>query len=90
MEIEGILKHKFETKVKSDKFQSQDFVIEFGNEYKETIMFQLSQKNCGKIDHFATGQTIKVTFNLKGREWVNPQSETKYFNTLDAYKIESN
>jgi hypothetical protein len=30
-----------------------------------------------------------VSFNLKGREWVSPKGETKYFNTLQAFKIEA-
>ena len=31
---------------------------------------------------------MRVQFNLRGREWSNPQGEVKYFNTLDAWKIE--
>jgi len=29
-----------------------------------------------------------VSFNLRGREWTSPQGEVKYFNTLDAWRIE--
>jgi single-strand DNA-binding protein len=27
-------------------------------------------------------------FNLRGREWVNPQGEKKYFTSLEAWKID--
>ncbi len=31
---------------------------------------------------------VEVFFNLRGREWTSPQNEVKYFNTLDAWKIQ--
>ena len=33
------------------------------------------------------GDTIVVSFNLRGREWTSPQGEVKYFNSLDAWNI---
>jgi hypothetical protein len=30
-----------------------------------------------------------VSFNLRGREWVSPKGETKYFNTLNAFKLDT-
>ena len=35
------------------------------------------------------GQEVKVEFNLRGRKWVNPDGESKYFNTLQAWRIGS-
>ncbi|MEY5040956.1 MAG: hypothetical protein RLZZ414_495, partial [Bacteroidota bacterium] len=29
-----------------------------------------------------------VHFNLRGREWTSPQNEVKYFNSLEAWRIE--
>ena len=40
------------------------------------------------IDTIQVGQKVNVYFNLRGREWTNPQGEIKYFNSLDAWKIE--
>ena len=31
---------------------------------------------------------IEVSFNIRGREWTSPQGEVKYFNTLEAWRIE--
>ena len=33
------------------------------------------------------GEEIKVSFNLRGREWTR-DNEVRYFNTLDAWRIE--
>jgi hypothetical protein len=39
------------------------------------------------LDSFNQGDEIKVQFNLRGREWNGPQG-IKYFNTLEAWRIE--
>ena len=32
---------------------------------------------------------VKISINLRGREWVNPQGETKYFNSIQGWRIEA-
>jgi len=32
---------------------------------------------------------VKISINLRGREWVNPQGETKYFNSIQGWRIEN-
>jgi hypothetical protein len=31
---------------------------------------------------------VEVSFNLRGREWTSPQGEVKFFNTIEAWRIE--
>lgn len=89
MEVTGTLKVKMDIKPVSEKFKTRDFVLtEHSSQYPQQISFQLAQDKCALIDNFNAGDEIKVTFNLRGREWSNPQGEVKYFNTLDAWKVE--
>lgn len=90
MEVTGILKVKFDTNVVSERFKKRDFVltIEPGSPYPQHVTFQLVQDKVSLLDNFNTGDEIKVLFNLKGREWTSPQGEVKYFNTIDAWRIE--
>lgn len=90
MDIEGKLHAKFETQNVSDKFQKRDFVVEYADNpmYPQYISFQLTQDRCPTLDGFQVGEKIHVTFNLRGREWTNPQGEKKYFNTLEAWRIQ--
>jgi len=90
MEVTGILKVKMDVKQVSDKFKSREFVLttEAGGKYPQSVIFQLVQDKCGVIDAFKIGDEIKVHINLRGREWTNPQGEVKYFNSLEAWKIE--
>lgn len=90
MEITGKLKLKGETQKVSEKYQKRDFVlsIDLGTPYPQHVSFQANQDKCSLLDRFNEGEELRVQFNLKGREWQSPQGETKYFNTLEAWKIE--
>lgn len=89
MEVTGILKAKFDTQKVSDRFQKREFVLttESTTPYPQHVSFQLSQDKCSEIDAHNVGDEIRVQFNLQGREWNGPQG-LKYFNTLDAWKIQ--
>lgn len=89
MEATGILKVKFDTKQVNDKFKSREFVLttEHTGKYPQQVSFQLNQDKCDLIESFNNGDELKVTFNLRGREWNGPQG-VKYFNTLEAWKVE--
>lgn len=89
MEIIGLLKVKFDTQVVSDRFKKREFVLttEPSGNYPQHVSFQLTQDKCSVLDGYREGDEIKVHFNLRGREWNGPQG-IKYFNTLEAWRIE--
>lgn len=89
MDITGILKLKTEAQQVSDKFKKREFVLtDNSSQYPQHISFQLTQDKCSLIDQYNVGDEIKVHFNLRGREWTSPKGEIKYFNTLEAWRIE--
>ena len=89
MDITGILKVKNEAQQVSEKFKKREFVItDNSSQYPQHISFQLTQDKCSLLDQYKIGAEIKVHFNLRGREWTNPQGEVKYFNSLEALRIE--
>lgn len=91
MDITGILKVKSEAQQISEKFKKRDFVLtDNSTQYPQHISFQLTQDKCNLIDQYNIGDEIKVHFNLRGREWTSPQNEIKYFNTIEAWRIEGN
>ena len=86
--LKGELKVINDTRQISDKFKLREFVItDASGQYPQTIQFQSVQDRCEMLDTFNTGDMVEVFFNLRGREWTNPQGEVKVFNTLDAWKI---
>jgi hypothetical protein len=90
MFLTGTLKMKKNEEVVSDKFKKREFVLtDNSSQYPQHISFQLTQAKCDLIDNYQIGTEIKVHFNLRGREWASPSGEIKYFNTLEAWKIEN-
>lgn len=91
MNIEGKLIEKFQTQNVTDTFKKREFVVEFAEnpQYPELIKFELIQNNCQQLDDFNIGDVLNVSFNLKGRKWTNPKGETSYFNSLQAWRLES-
>ncbi len=90
MDITGILKVKSEAQQVSEKFKKREFVItDNSSQYPQHISFQLTQDKCNLIDQYNVGDELKIHFNLRGREWTSPKNEIKYFNTLEAWRIET-
>jgi hypothetical protein len=89
MNIKGKIKVINPTIVVSDKFSKREFVVETEETYPQPILIQLTQDKCTLLDLFRVGQDVEVSVNLKGREWNSPQGETKYFNTIEAWRINS-
>jgi hypothetical protein len=51
-------------------------------------MIEFTQDKCDLLNNYSVGETVKVGINLRGREWVSPQGETKYFNSVQGWRIE--
>lgn len=83
-EIEGKLYRVFPTEQKTASFQAREFVIEIpdGN-YPQFIKFQVVQDKCTTLDAYREGDQLKVSFDLRGREW-----QGKFFTSLNAWRID--
>ncbi|MCR9251032.1 MAG: DUF3127 domain-containing protein [bacterium] len=90
MNIKGKLLEKGETQNITDSFRKREFVVEYAEnpQYPEFLKFELIQTNCEQLDSFDAGQEINISFNLKGRKWTDKNGEVKYFNSLQAWRVE--
>jgi hypothetical protein len=87
--ITGTIKVMNPTVQVSEKFSKREFVLtENLSQYPQDILFQAVQDRCALLDGVNVGEQVEVSFNLRGREWTSPQGEVKYFNSLDAWRIE--
>jgi len=91
MKVTGKLLEIQATQQVSDTFKKRVFILEHAEnpQYPEYISFELIQDRCDLLDGFQPGQDVEISFNLKGRKWVNPEGTTKYFNALQAWRIEA-
>lgn len=90
MNIEGRIAEIYETQNVTDSFRKREFVVEYAEnpQYPEFIKFELIQANCEQLNDFKVDDRINVSFNLKGRKWTDPKGVVKYFNSLQAWRLE--
>lgn len=90
MELTGTIKVIAKTQQVSASFKKRDLVIITDDQYPQSLLIEFLQDKADLLDNFAEGQKVDVSINLAGREWVNPQGETKYFNSIRGWKIFEN
>lgn len=89
MEIQGRIKMIDETRTYgSNGFRKREVVITTEEQYPQDILIEFVQDKTNLLDAFQVGQQVRISINLRGREWVNPQGETKYFNSIQGWRIE--
>lgn len=69
-------------------FRKREVVITTDEQYPQHILIEFTQDKCDLLNNYQVGEPVKVSINLRGREWVNPQGETKYFNSIQGWRIE--
>lgn len=89
MEVQGTIKFIDETKTYgSNGFRKRELVLTTDEQYPQHLMIEFVQDKTDLLNKFQVGQKVNVSINLRGREWVNPQGETKYFNSIQGWRIE--
>ena len=90
MEIQGRIKVIDETKTFGNNgFRKRELVVTTEEQYPQHLMIEFIQDKTDLLNTYQVGQMVKVSINLRGREWVNPQGETKYFNSIQGWRIEN-
>ena len=72
----------------SNGFRKREVVVTTDEQYPQMIMIEFVQDKCDLLNNYSVGQDVKISINLRGREWINPQGEAKYFNSVQGWRIE--
>ena len=40
------------------------------------------------LNEYKVDNNVKISINLRGREWINPEGKAVYFNTIQGWRIE--
>ena len=91
MEVQGKVKLVGETQTfGSNGFRKRELVVTTEEQYPQHIMIEFVQDKTDLLNSFAAGQDVKVSINLRGREWLDPKTNTtRYFNSIQGWRIES-
>jgi len=88
MEVIGRVKVINPEQQVSAAFKKRELVVTTEEQYPQHILVEFTQDKCDLLNNYGVGESVKVSINLRGREWVNPQGETKYFNSIQGWRIE--
>ena len=89
MEVSGKIKLIGETATfGTSGFRKRELVVTTAEQYPQMIMVEFVQDKCDILDTYAAGQDVKISINLRGREWINPEGVAKYFNSIQGWRIE--
>ncbi len=90
MEVTGKIQKISDTQTFGAKgFKKREVVVLTSEQYPQPIMVEFVQDKCDLLNNYNVGQDVKISINLRGREWTSPQGEVKYFNSVQGWKIES-
>ena len=70
-------------------FTKRELVVTTDEQYPQMIMIEFVKDKCDLLNNHQVGQNVKVSINLRGREWVSQAGETKYFNSIQGWRIEN-
>lgn len=87
MEITGTIKKIGETQTFGN-FKKREVVLTTDEQYPQFLLVEFTQDKTELLTNYNVGESVKININLRGREWVSPQGETKYFNSIQGWRIE--
>lgn len=90
MEIQGRIKLINDTQTFGNNgFRKRELVLTTEEQYPQHLLVEFIQDKTDLLNNYQVGQSVKISINLRGREWVNPQGEAKYFNSIQGWRIEN-
>lgn len=67
----------------SDKFKKRELVIETDEKYPQSVPLEFVQDKIEMLDGINEGDTVTVSYNLRGREW-----NGKYYVNVQGWRLE--
>lgn len=90
MEVTGKIKKIEETKTfGASGFRKRELVLTTNEQYPQMLLIEFVQDKCDLLNNFNVDQDVKISINLRGREWINPEGKAVYFNSIQGWRIEN-
>lgn len=89
MELQGTVKKITEVQTFASGFQKREMVLTTEEQYPQPINIEFLQEKGDLLNQLKEGDKVKVSINIRGREWTSPQGDVKYFNSITGWKVEN-
>jgi hypothetical protein len=87
--ITGTLKTINEIQVISEKFSKRTAVILTTGDYPQPIEVEFINDKTDLLNNFFGGEQVEAKYNLRGRDWIDGNGQSRYFNTIQIWDIKS-
>ena len=74
MELIGTIKKISPVQQITPTFSKRECVLLTDEMYPQTILVEFSQSRAALLDGFTEGQYVRISINLRGREWTDPRT----------------
>ncbi|MBA5247042.1 DUF3127 domain-containing protein [Marnyiella aurantia] len=88
MELQGTIKKITDVQTFASGFQKREMVLLTEEQYPQPINIEFVQDKVDLLNSCTEGEKVKVSINIRGREWTSPQNEVKYFNSIVGWRLE--
>lgn len=88
MEITGKVTKIFDTQTFQSGFKKREVIVTTQEQYPQPLSIEFLQDKTELADQLNVGDDVKVSINLRGREWTSPDGVVKYFNSIVGWRVE--
>ncbi|WGH25607.1 MAG: DUF3127 domain-containing protein [Candidatus Shikimatogenerans bostrichidophilus] len=88
MYLTGRIKKILKIQEFRNNFKKRSLILITEEQYPQNIIIDFIQDKIELLNYVKINDKVKIYINIKGREWINKDGSVKYFNTIQAWKIE--
>lgn len=88
MEVSGRIKKIMDPQTFGSGFRKRELVLVTQEQYPQQLLIEFTQDRIDLLNSFGPEDEVKISINLRGREWINPEGVAKYFNAIQGWRIE--
>lgn len=88
MEISGKVTKIFDAQTFASGFKKREVIVTTQEQYPQPISIDFLQDKVDLADQMTVGDDVKVSINIRGREWTSPDGVVKYFNSISGWRVE--
>jgi len=88
MEVIGKIKKVFKTQTFDSGFKKRELIVTTLEQFPQDISIEFLKDKTEVLNQYKEGDNVKVSINLRGREWTNPEGVTRYFNSIVGWRVE--
>ena len=89
MEITGTVKKILDLQQVSSTFRKRELVVQTDEQYPQPILIEFTQDRSDLLNRVQEGQKVTVSINIRGREWQGREGETRYYVSIQGWRIQN-